>query len=86
MVVQDAYSLTSTAIIYDYFDITIKYQCDDDVVSLTSDIGLQVYSTNPGTATKVVAANFAQTIATCAMIYKCEVYDGTITGGMTALN
>lgn len=40
MVVQDVYSGTSTATIYDYFDITIKYECDDDVVSLTSDIGI----------------------------------------------
>jgi len=55
-------------------------------VSLTSDIALEVYSTDPGTATKIVAANFAQTVSTCAMIYKCEVYDGTITGGLTALN
>jgi hypothetical protein len=85
MVVQDGRSTTSTATIYDYFDITIKYECDDDVVSLTSDIGLVVYSTSSGAA-QDVNANFAQTISGCAMIYKCEVYDGTITGGLTALN
>jgi len=85
MVVQDGRSTTSTATIYDYFDITIKYECDDDVVSLTSDIGLVVYSTSSGAA-QDVNANFAQTISGCAMIYKCEVYDGTITGGVTALN
>ena len=30
--VQDHNSKSATAIIYDYFSITIKYECDDDVV------------------------------------------------------
>jgi hypothetical protein len=53
MVVQDGYSLTPTATIYDNFEITIKYQCDDDIVTLTSDITMFVFSTNPGTADTV---------------------------------
>ena len=50
MKVQDYYSTTSAAVIYDPFSITIKYECDDDIVTLTSDITMFVFSTNPGTA------------------------------------
>jgi hypothetical protein len=49
MVVQDGRSTTSTAIIYDYFDIEIKYECDDDVViripTEPADITMFVYET-----------------------------------------
>jgi len=38
-----------------------------------------VFSTNPGTV-QTVPANWAQTVATCEMIFKCEVYDGFLTG------
>ncbi len=84
MKVQDYSSTTSTALIYDYFNVELKYECDDDIVSLTSDISLYVYSTIDGTA-RTVAANFAQTISPCAMLYKAEIYQDFISG-TTALN
>jgi hypothetical protein len=84
MKVQDYYSTTSTAIVYDSYSITIKYECDDDVVMLSSDKSMYVYSTITGAA-ETIAANFVQSIATCAIIYKAEVQDLTLTGS-TALN
>ena len=84
MKVQDYSSTTSTAIIYDCFNVELKYECDDDVVSLSSDINMYVYSTITGAA-EIVAANFAQTISPCAMIYKAEIYQDLVTG-TTALN
>jgi hypothetical protein len=84
MKVQDYYSTTSSAIVYDNFSIEIKYECDDDVVTLTSDISMYVYSTITA-ASETIAANFAQSVATCAMIYKAEVLDTTLTGS-TGLN
>jgi hypothetical protein len=59
-------------LIYDYFNVELKYECDDDVVSLTSDINMYVYSTITG-ASEIVSANFAQTISPCAMLYKAEI-------------
>ena len=84
MKVQDYYSTTATATVYDNFNIEIKYECDDDVVTLTSDISMYVYSTLTG-ASETINANFAQSVATCAMIYKAEVLDTTLTGS-TGLN
>ena len=84
MKVQDYSSTTSTAIIYDYFNVELKYECDDDVVSLTSDINLYVYSTITS-AVEIVAANLAQTISPCATLYKAEIYQDLVTGA-TALN
>jgi len=84
MKVQDYYSTTSTAIVYDNYSITIKYECDDDVVTLTADERMYVYSTRNGVA-ETISAKFAQSIATCEMIYKAEVLDLTLTGS-TALN
>ena len=84
MKVQDYSSNTSTALIYDYFNVELKYECDDDVVSLTSDVSMYVYSTIDGTA-KTVAANFEQTISPCEMLYKAEIYKDLVTG-TTALN
>jgi len=84
MKVQDYYSTTSTAIVYDSYSIEIKYECDDDVVTLSSNISMYVYSTITGSA-ETIAANFAQSVGTCAMIYKAEVLDTTLTGS-TALN
>ena len=84
MKVQDYYSTTATAIVYDTYSITIKYECDDDVVTLTSDKTMYVYSTITGAA-ETITANFAQSIATCEMIYKAEVSNLTLTGS-TALN
>jgi len=57
MKVQDYYSTTSSAIVYDSFSITIKYECDDDVITLSSDKSMYVYSTITGSA-ETVAANF----------------------------
>jgi hypothetical protein len=71
-------------LIYDYFNVELKYECDDDVVSLTSDINMYVYSTITG-AYENVSANFEQTISPCAMIYKAEIYKDLVTG-TTALN
>ena len=84
MKVQDYYSTTSTAIVYDSYSIEIKYECDDDVVTLSSDKSMYVYSTSTGAA-ETIAANFSQSVGTCAMIYKAEVLDITLTGS-TALN
>lgn len=58
MKVQDYYSTTTTAIVYDAFNIEIKYECDDDIVTLTSDISMYVYSTITA-ASETIAANFA---------------------------
>lgn len=77
MKVQDGYSTTATATVYDYFNVEIKYQCDDDVITLSSDITMYVYSTSSGVAS-TINANFAQTISGCAINYKAEVYDGPV--------
>lgn len=82
--VQDTRSTSATALVTDEFSIEIKYECDDDVVSLTSDITMFVYSTFPNTA-QTIAANYAQTIAGCLILFKAEVYDGLVTG-LTGLN
>jgi len=84
MKVQDRSSTTSTALIYDYFNVELKYECDDDVVSLTSDINMYVYSTITR-ASETVAANFEQTKSSCEMLYKAEIYNDLVTG-TTALN
>ena len=34
--------------LYDYFEVTLKYQCDDDVLSLTHDIGFLEYQIGTG--------------------------------------
>ena len=46
--ISDPASNEDENIIYDYFDITLKYECDDDVLSLSgptasNDIGFQEY-------------------------------------------
>lgn len=84
MKVQDYYSTTSSATVYDSFSIEIKYECGDDVVSLSPDISMYVYSTITADS-ETIAANFAQSVATCAMLYKAEVLDTTLTGS-TGLN
>jgi len=79
MKVQDYYSTSSSASAFDYFNVLIKYECDDDIVTLTSDIGMFVYSTVSGTPS-TIPANFAQTItggAGCEMIIKAEAYSST---------
>jgi len=58
MVVQDTRSTSAAALVYDEFSVTIKYACDDDVVTLTSDKSMVVYSTSSG-ASMTINANFA---------------------------
>jgi hypothetical protein len=77
MKVQDGYSTTATATVFDYFNVKIKYECDDDILSLSSDITMFVYSTSSGVADSI-AANFAQTIVGCLIDFKAEVYDGPV--------
>lgn len=79
MRVQDYYSTSSSAVIFDNFSVTIKFECDDDFVTLSSDITMFVYSTNPGTPQNV-NANWQQAISNCQMLFKAEVYDGFLTG------
>jgi hypothetical protein len=43
MKVSDPNSSTTTATIYDYWDLTIRYECDDDVLTLGTEKKLYVY-------------------------------------------
>ena len=47
---EDQNSDEEDAKIYDYFEVTLKYECDDDVLSLNnpSDIGFQEYQIGTG--------------------------------------
>ena len=59
--------------IYDYFEVTLKYECDDDVLSLSSDIGYQEYQIDSGSVN--FPANVAQTISGCQIDELHEVWD-----------
>lgn len=74
MKVEDYYSKKDSATVFDYFNVQIKFECDDDVVTLLSDITMFVYSSTSA-APDTIDANFEQSISGCEMIYKAEVRD-----------
>ena len=61
--------------IYDYFDVELKYECDDDVLSLTgpTDISTQEYQI--GSGLQNYAANIAQTVTGCLIVEDHEIWD-----------
>ena len=76
--VEDQNSNTDSKIIYDYFDVTLKYQCDDDILSLTgpTDIAMREYQLGSGSVN--YAANVAQTISGCLIEETHEIYDDNL--------
>ena len=46
------YSYTDTATSYDYFDVTITYECDADTLAISTQIGQWVYVMDASAATK----------------------------------
>jgi hypothetical protein len=62
--------------VVDDWDIEIKYECDDDVLNLTSDITMQEYQIGLG-ATVTYPANIAQSsgVAGCLIEETHEIWD-----------
>ena len=65
----------------DNFDLTIMYECDDDILSLSgptaaNDWGYQEYQIDSGD--KLFAANIAQSVSLCTIEAVHEVWDSTL--------
>ena len=73
--VEDPNSNESESKIFDNFDVTLKYECDDDVLTLTGpgDIPTQEYQLDSGVQT--YAANIAQSVAGCLIVEDHEIWD-----------
>ena len=73
--VTDPDSHTTNNIIYDEFDVTLKYECDDDILTLGSptDYNLREYQLDSGSHT--ITENVDQTIVGCTILSTAEVFD-----------
>jgi hypothetical protein len=74
MVVQDHYSKTASAIIYDYFNVQIRYECDTDSVTLSQDMTRFIYLTGSGPS-EFDANNWNQQVTGCAMEFVFDVWN-----------
>ena len=59
--------------IYDYFDVTLKYECDDDALTKGTDIGAWVYVLGGAESTKKHIPT--QSVSSCALTMACEIWD-----------
>ena len=75
---EDQNSDEEDAKIYDYFEVTLKYECDDDILSLSgptaqNDYGFQEYQI--GTGSVNFPANIQQSISGCQIEEVHEIWD-----------
>ena len=64
------YSYTDTATSYDYFDVTITYECDADTLALSTQIGQWIYIMDASPSTKDYMPT--QGVSGCAWTMACE--------------
>ena len=83
MKVSDPNSSATNATIYDYWDLTIIYECDTDVLSVGSEKTLYVYQT--GSGDESIIENVSQTVAGCKILYTAHIYQEGFTSN-TGLN
>ena len=65
-------------IVYDYFDVTIEYECNGDVLSLSDATNTTYYEYQIDSGAVTWDANVAQTISGCNIDYTHEIWDETL--------
>jgi hypothetical protein len=65
-------------IVYDYFDVTIEYECNGDVLSLSDATNTTYYEYQIDSGAVTWDANVAQTVSGCNIDYTHEIWDETL--------